>query len=194
MKKRHEKLLTTTSMLHGCTVHWELSPGLKTQSCHKSVIYVTVVCGLGPSGARPHNRHYLRHCGREQPRLGWTATVESNTSVCFKRLLLTAVSSCSSRQTQGVVGVALNRRRELQVLCAASALRSSAEAASSVLSASPESWIAWVGRANSSTRHPPTFQNLLTIGKQIYGRQGSETKYRNQKQSEKHKGPVNLTM
>ncbi len=37
--------------------------------------------------------------------------------------------------------------------CVASALRSSTEAASSVLSASPESWIARVGRANSSTRH-----------------------------------------
>ncbi len=94
---------------------------------------------------------------------------------------------------QGVVGAALNRWRELRVRCAASASRSSAEAALSVLSTSPESWIARVGRANSSTRHPPTFQNLLAIGKQIYGQQGSETKYRNQKQSEKHEGHVNLT-
>ncbi len=46
----------------------------------------------------------------------------------------------------------LNRRRELRVRCTASALRSSAEAASSVLSTSPESWIARVGRGNSSTR------------------------------------------
>ncbi len=92
---------------------------------------------------------------------------------------------------QGVVGAALNRRHELQVRCTASALRS--EAASLVLSTSPESWIACVGRDNSSTRHPPAFQNLLAIGKQIYGRQGSEMIYRNQKQSEKHEGPVNLT-
>ncbi len=51
------------------------------------------------------------------------------------------------------MGTALNRQRELRVWCTASALRSSAEAASSVLSSSPESWIARVGRANSSTRH-----------------------------------------
>ncbi len=66
---------------------------------------------------------------------------------------LTPVSSCCSRQTQGVVGAALNRQRELRVRCTASASGSSAEAASSVLSTSPESWIARVGRANSSTRH-----------------------------------------
>ncbi len=91
------------------------------------------------------------------------------------------------------MGAALNRWRKLRVHCAASASRSSAEAASSVLSTLPESWIVHVGRANSSTQHPPAFQNLLAIGKQIYGRQGSETKYRNQIQSEKHEGPVNLT-
>ena len=51
------------------------------------------------------------------------------------------------------MGAALNRWRELQVQCTASASRSSAEAASSVLSSSPESWIARVGRGNSSTRH-----------------------------------------
>ena len=89
----------------------------------------------------------------------------------------------SSQQMQGVVGAALNRRHELRVRCAASL----------VLSTLPESWIAHVGRANSSTQHPPTFQNLLAIGKQSYGRQGSETMYRNQKQSEKYEGPVNLT-
>ncbi len=54
---------------------------------------------------------------------------------------------------QGVVGAALNRRRELRVWCTASASHSSAEAASSVLSTSPKSWIPRVGRANSSTRH-----------------------------------------
>ncbi len=54
---------------------------------------------------------------------------------------------------QGVVGAALNRRRELRARCTASASRNSAEAASPVLSTSPESWIARVGRANSSTRH-----------------------------------------
>ncbi len=59
----------------------------------------------------------------------------------------------SPRQTQGVVGAALNRWHELRVQCAASASRSSAEAASWVLSTSPESWIAHVGRANSSTWH-----------------------------------------
>ncbi len=64
---------------------------------------------------------------------------------------LAPVSSCCSWQTQGVVGAALNRRRELRVWCTASASRSSAEAASSVLSTSPESWIARVGRGNSST-------------------------------------------
>ncbi len=45
-----------------------------------------VVCGSGPGGARPHNRRCLRHRGREQPRLSWTAAVESNSSVRFKRL------------------------------------------------------------------------------------------------------------
>ena len=79
------------------------------------------------------------------------------------------------------------------LLSQAVALDSSAEAASSILSTSPESWIPCVGRANSSTRHPPAFQNLSAIGKQIYGRQGSELVYRNQKQSEKHEGPLNLT-
>ncbi len=59
---------------------------------------------------------------------------------------------CSSWQMQGVVGVALNRRRELRVRCTASASHSSAEAATLVLSISPESWIVRVGRANSSTR------------------------------------------
>ncbi len=53
---------------------------------------------------------------------------------------------------QGVMVVALSRRHELRVQCAASASHSSAEAASSVLSTSSESWIARVGRANSSTR------------------------------------------
>ncbi len=76
----------------------------------------------------------------------------ANSSIHFKCLLLSPVSSCCSRQMQGVVGAALNRQRELRVRCTASASRSSAEAASSVLSTSPESWIARVGRANSSTR------------------------------------------
>ena len=62
----------------------------------------------------------------------------------------------TAAETQGVVGAALNRWCELRVQCAASALRSSAEAASWVLSTSPESWIARVGRANSSTRHLAT--------------------------------------
>ncbi len=53
---------------------------------------------------------------------------------------------------QGVVGAALNRQHELRDWCAASASRSSAEAASSVLSTSPKSWIMRVGRGNSSTR------------------------------------------
>ncbi len=48
---------------------------------------IDVVCGLGPGGARPHNCHCLWHRGREQPRLGWTAAVESNSSVRFKHLL-----------------------------------------------------------------------------------------------------------
>ncbi len=126
--------------------------------------------------------------------LGSTGPLQwsNNSSVCFKHLLLSPVLSCCSQQTQGVMGTALNRRRELRARCTASASRSSAEAASSVLSTSPESWIACVGRANSSTWHPPAFQNLLAIGKQIYGQQGLETIYRNQKQSEKHEGPVNL--
>ncbi len=76
----------------------------------------------------------------------------NNSSIRFKCLLLSPVSSCCSRQMQGVMGVALNRWRELRVRCTASASRSSTEAASSVLSTSPESWIARVGRANSSTR------------------------------------------
>ncbi len=73
-------------------------------------------------------------------------------SICFKRLLLSPVSSSCSRQTQGVVGAALNRWCELRVQCTASALCSSTEATSLVLSTSPESWIACMGRANSSTR------------------------------------------
>ncbi len=121
--------------------------------------------------------------------LQWSQTQAYASNVYW----LTPVSSCCSWQTQGVVGTALNRRRELRVRCTASASRSSAEAASLVLSSSPESWIARVGWGNSSTWHPPAFQNLLAIGKQIYGRQGSEMMYRNQKQSEKHKGPVNWT-
>ncbi len=85
----------------------------------------------------------------------------NNSSVRFKRLLLSPISSCCSRQMQGVVGAALNRRHELRVRCTASALCSSAEAASSVLSTSPESWIARVGRANSSTRHHGCCQALF---------------------------------
>ncbi len=77
----------------------------------------------------------------------------NNSSVRFKHLLLSPVSSYCSGPTQGVVGAALNRRCKLRAWCTASASRSSAEAASSVLSTSPESWIARVGRANSSTRH-----------------------------------------
>ncbi len=153
-----------------------------------------VVCGSGPGRTRPHNRHCVRHRGTEKPQLGWTAAVESNSSVRFKCLLHSCLKQGSSRQMQGVMVAALNRWRELRVQCAASALCSSTEAASSVLSTLSNSWIACMGRANSSTRHPPAFQNLLAIGKQIYGRQGSETMYRNQKQSEKHKGPVNLTL
>ncbi len=66
--------------------------------------------------------------------------------VKLKRTLQTFIQTClklsSSGQTQGDVGVAFYRRRELRVRCAASASRSSAEAASSVLSISLESWIA----------------------------------------------------
>ncbi len=119
--------------------------------------------------------------------------------VRLKRMLQTFIQTClklsSSRQTQGVVGRGFYRQRELRVQCAASALRSSAETASSELSISLRKLdCTRVGRANSSTRHPPTFQNLLAIGKQIYGRQDLETVYRNQKQAEKHEGPVKLTM
>ncbi len=58
-----------------------------------------VVCGLGPGGSRPHNCRHVQHRGKEQPWLSRTAAVESNSSICFKRLLLTPVSSCCSRQT-----------------------------------------------------------------------------------------------
>ncbi len=71
----------------------------------------------------------------------------------YKCLLHSCLKLSSSLQMQGVVVVALSRQRELQAQCAASASCSSAEAASSVLSTSLESWIARVGRANSSTRH-----------------------------------------
>ncbi len=55
----------------------------------------TVLCGgSGPGGAHPHNRRCLRHRGKEQPQLGRTAAVESNSSVHFKPLLLNPVSSC----------------------------------------------------------------------------------------------------
>ncbi len=112
-----------------------------------------VVCGLGPGRTFPHNRRFLRHCGQKQSRLSWTAAVESNSSVCFKCVFQTCLKQGSSQQTQGVVVAALNRWHELRVRCAASALHSSAEAASLVLSTSSESWIARVGRANSSTWH-----------------------------------------
>ncbi len=112
---------------------------------------VCVVCGSGPGRTRPHNRRCLWHHGKEQPQLGQTAAVESNSSICFKRLLHSCLKQGSSRQTQGVVVAALSRWLELRVRCAASALRSSTEAASSVLSTSSKSWIACVGRANSST-------------------------------------------
>ncbi len=49
--------------------------------------YQHVVCGSGPGGSRAHNRRRVRHRGTKQPRLGRTAAVESNSSVCFKRLL-----------------------------------------------------------------------------------------------------------
>ncbi len=77
----------------------------------------------------------------------WGQTQEYASNVYW----FTPVSSCCSWQTQGVVGMALNRQRELRVRCTASASRSSTEAASSVLSTSPKSWIACVGRGNSST-------------------------------------------
>ncbi len=120
-----------------------------------------VVWGSGPSGAHPHNCCCMRHHGKEQPRLGRTAEAarpDCRSGVKLKHTLQmfitqTCLKLYSSRQTQGVMGTALNRWRELQVRCAASASCSSAEAASSVLSTSPESWIACVGRANSSTQH-----------------------------------------
>ncbi len=69
------------------------------------------------------------------------------------QMFISLLSEASSpRQTQGVMVMALSRQHKLRARCAASALRSSAEAASSVLSTSSESWIARVGRANSSTR------------------------------------------
>ncbi len=110
-----------------------------------------VVYGSGPGRTHPHNHCYLRHCSRKQPWLSWTAAVESNSSILFKHLLHSCLKLGSSRQMQGVIVAALSRRLELRVQCAASASCSSAEAASSVLSTSSESWIACVGRANSST-------------------------------------------
>ncbi len=79
--------------------------------------------------------------------------------VRLKYTLQTFIQTClklsSSRQMQGVVGAAFCRRRELRVQCA---LHSSAEAASSVLSISLRKLdCTRVGRANSSTQHPPPF-------------------------------------
>ena len=37
---------------------------------------LTVVCGLGPGGSRPHNCRCVRHRGMKQPWLGRTAAVE----------------------------------------------------------------------------------------------------------------------
>ncbi len=126
------------------------------------------MCGSGPGRTRPHNCRCLRHHGRKQPQLGRTAAVESNSSIRFKRLFQTCLKQGSSRQMQGVVVAALSRQLELRARCAASASCSSAEAASSVLSTSSESWIARVGRANSSTRHDPpllrTHSVLLLTG------------------------------
>ncbi len=91
----------------------------------------SVVCGLGPERTRPHNCRCVWHHSKEQPQLGRTATVESNSSVCFKRLLHSCLKQGSSWQTQGVMVAALNRQLELRVQCAASASCSSTEAASS---------------------------------------------------------------
>ncbi len=120
------------------------------------------MCGSGPGRTRPHNRRCLRHRSKEQPRLGRTAAVESNSRVHFKRLLYSCLKQGSSQQTQGVVVAALSRQLELRVRCTASASRSSTEAASSVLSTSSESWIARVGRANSSTRHEGCGRSVKT--------------------------------
>ncbi len=77
----------------------------------------------------------------------------SQTQAYALQTFITLLSKAySSRQMQGVVVTALNRRHGLQVQCTASASCSSTEAASSVLSTSSESWIACVGRANSSTQ------------------------------------------
>ncbi len=46
---------------------------------HLAPLYIgkwIVVCGSGPGGSRPHNRHRVRHRGKKQPRLGRTAAVE----------------------------------------------------------------------------------------------------------------------
>ncbi len=56
----------------------------------------SVVCGSGPGRTHPHNRRYLQHCGRKQPQPGRTATVESNSSVCFKRLFHSCLKQGSS--------------------------------------------------------------------------------------------------
>ncbi len=40
------------------------------------MIFWTVVWGSGPGRTRPHNRRYVRHRGRKQPRHGRTAAVE----------------------------------------------------------------------------------------------------------------------
>ncbi len=121
------------------------------------------MCGSGPGRTRPHNHRCLRHRGKEQPRLGWTAAVESNSSIRFKCLLHSCLKQGSSRQMQGVIVASLNRQLELQVWCAASASCSSAEAASSVLSTPSESWIARVGRANSSTRQWNSFDTFALL-------------------------------
>ncbi len=70
----------------------------------------------------------------------------------YKRLFHSYLKLSSSRQMQGVVVAALCRQCELRAWCTASALHIFTEAAPSVLSTSPESWTARVGRANSSTQ------------------------------------------
>ncbi len=110
---------------------------------------------------------YVRFWSRENPSsqlplpaAPWSGAVlarpDCRSGVKLKHTLQTFITqSClklsSSWQMQGVMGAALNRWLELWVRCAASASRSSTEAASSVLSTSSESWIVHVGRANSST-------------------------------------------
>ncbi len=127
------------------------------EACPKFSGQPDVVCGLGLGRTCPHNHHYLPHCGWLQSRPGWTAAVESNSSICIKCLFSLGnswVFSSGRTKNAGLLCPWLlysgtRCQPGAQLLPRIAPLKRLHQ----VLSALPESWIACVGRANSSTWH-----------------------------------------